>query len=269
MYLLKLTTHRVAGSDTTSTAVQSTLLAIILNPHVYRTLKSEIHTMIEAKAVSYPIQDVETKRMPYLQACVLEGLRKFPPLTQLRERIVPPEGDTMKGQRIPGGTFIGFNAWGTQLNEIYGADPDVFRPERWLTSNETRLKEMLHTHGLIFGHGSTKCLGMAMAMMELHKMIFEVRLSLPGDASSNIHSSSGISTSRLPIHTSHGPVYAMAFSSKRILTYTSREQRLDRCSKVELFTELVRRISWAEERQRARQPSMRMAHLGSVSQMHR
>lgn len=177
MYLLfwqSLTNNRVAGSDTTSTAVQSTLLAIISNPRVYQALKLDIQLAVSKNLVSLPIQDKEAKQLPYLQACVLEGLRKFPPLSQLRERMVPPEGDLINGYRIPGGTFIGLNAWGTQLNEVYGDDPEVFRPERWLTSNTEQLKEMHQTVELIFGHGSTKCLGMPMALMELYKMVFEV-----------------------------------------------------------------------------------------------
>ena len=218
---------RVAGSDTTSTAVQSTLLAIILNPHVYQTLRLEIQAAVKAKAVSYPIADREGKQLPYLQACVLEGLRKFPPLSQLRERVVPPEGDIINGHRIPGGTFIGLNAWGTRLDEVFGDDPEVFRPERWLTSDTNRLKAMHHTHGLIFGHGSTKCLGMAMAMMELNKIIFEVQTTRP----SRHHpqrliqrSCSGILKSQLPTRTSRGRVSATAYSSRKTSTYTLPEQ---------------------------------------------
>lgn len=169
-----LNKHRVAGSDTTSMAVQSTLLAIILNPRVYQALKSEIKAIVAAKQVTCPIRDSEARKLCYLQACVFEGLRKFPPLSQLREREVPPEGDVINGHRIPGGTFIGLNAWGTQLDVVFGDDPEVFRPERWLTTDQNQLKAMHQTLELVFGHGSTKCLGMPMAMMELNKMIFEV-----------------------------------------------------------------------------------------------
>ena len=172
--VINLTKNRVAGSDTTSTAVQSTLLAIILNPRVYQNLKSEIEAAVVAKRVTCPIRDSQAKQLPYLQACVLEGLRKFPPLSQLRERMVPPQGDVINGYRVPGGTFIGLNAWGTQLDAVYGEDPDVFRPERWLTTDKERLMAMQQTVELVFGYGSTKCLGMPMAIMELNKMIFEV-----------------------------------------------------------------------------------------------
>ena len=129
--------------------------------------------------MSYPIREKEARQLDYLQACVFEGLRKFPPLSQLRERVVPPEGDKIQGHHIPGGTFVGLNAWGTQLDTIYGDDPEVFRPERWFIDDQIRLREMFQTHELIFSYGSTKCLGMPIAMMELSKMIFEVSCCHP------------------------------------------------------------------------------------------
>lgn len=132
--------------------MQSTLLAIILNPQVYQALKSEIRIAIASKFLSSPIQHSEARQLPYLQAYVFEGLRKFPPLSQLRVRMVPPEGDVIKGHRIPGGTFIGLKAWGTQLDKVFGDDPEVFRPERWLIGDMERLKAMYQTHELIFGY---------------------------------------------------------------------------------------------------------------------
>ncbi|KAF7534087.1 hypothetical protein G7054_g6524 [Neopestalotiopsis clavispora] len=165
----------VAGSDTTSTSVQSTLLCIVTNPHVHASLRAEISAAVARGSVSSPIQDFEAKQLIYLQACVLEGLRKFPPLSQLRERVVPPGGDTIGGYHLPAGTFIGLNAWGTQLNEdVYGDDAALYRPERWLTDDAAKLRTMHQTHALIFGHGSTKCLGASMAMMEVTKVIFEL-----------------------------------------------------------------------------------------------
>lgn len=164
----------MAGSDTTATSIRATLLAIISNPRVYARLVAEIDEAESREQISSPIRDQEARRLPYLQACIKEGLRRFPPITQLRERMVPPEGDTYNGHRIPGGTFIGLNAWAVQLNPVYGDDPEVFRPERWLIDDEVRLKEMSRVHELIFGHGTTRCLGIPIATMNLNKIFVEV-----------------------------------------------------------------------------------------------
>lgn len=87
---------------------------------------------------------------------------------------MPPEGDNYKGQHIPGGTFIGLNTWGVQLNPVFGDDPEVFRPERWLVDDENRIKEMNAVHELVFGYGTTKCLGSPIAMINLNKIFVEV-----------------------------------------------------------------------------------------------
>lgn len=88
--------------------------------------------------------------------------------------MVPPERDVVNDYRIPGGMLIGLSVWAIQLDRVYGEDLEVFRPERWLTADKERLRPMHQTVELFFGHGSTKCLGMPMAVMELNKMIFEV-----------------------------------------------------------------------------------------------
>ncbi|KAL8808021.1 MAG: hypothetical protein Q9182_000299 [Xanthomendoza sp. 2 TL-2023] len=111
--------------------------------------------------------------MQYLQACILEGLRIHPPLAQLRDRVTPPEGDYIHGYRIPPGTSIGFNSWGTQRDAVYGDDPNVFRPERWLENDEIKVQSMRRTCDLVFGCGPTKCLGSNIAAMVLNKVIFE------------------------------------------------------------------------------------------------
>ena len=72
---------------------------------------------------------------------------------------------------------MGFNAHGTQMNPCFGANPEVFDPERWLIDDAKRLEEMKRVQTLVFGHGSTKCLGMAQAFMVLNKAMVEVGFS--------------------------------------------------------------------------------------------
>ncbi|OAR03043.1 hypothetical protein LLEC1_04273 [Akanthomyces lecanii] len=169
----------VAGSDTTATALRATLLSIISTPTVYQRLSNEISTAEAKGRISHPIRDSEAQKLPYLQAVIREGLRLFPPITQLREREAPREGLRLPdGRHIPGGTFVGLNAWGTQLSPVFGTDAHVFRPERWLPESyddgDQRLVAMAKVQELIFGHGMTRCLGISIAMMNLNKMLVEL-----------------------------------------------------------------------------------------------
>lgn len=142
---------------------------------MYTKPRNEIDDAVAVGAVSSPVQVAEAAKLPYLQACIREGLRVFPPIASLRERITPPEGDTIEGHSIPRGVNVGFNILGMQRSKVFGTDPDVFRPERWLHQDADRLHEMQMVHDLIFGHGATKCLGVKIAHLTLNKFFVEVR----------------------------------------------------------------------------------------------
>ncbi|WZH43100.1 cytochrome P450 [Fusarium acuminatum] len=162
----------VAGSDTTATAIRSTMLHIITNPQVYAKLRAEIASTTYTEFI---IPDSLGRELPYLQAVIKEGLRIFPPVAGLMAKQVPPQGDTWKGQFIPGGTKIGYCAWGIfRREDIWGSDAGEFRPERWLESEGEKLKEMESALELIFSYGRWQCLGRPVALMELNKIYVEL-----------------------------------------------------------------------------------------------
>ena len=90
---------------------------------------------------------------------------------------VPPQGDTIDGKLIPGGTNIGQNTFSMmRRTDIFGQDADVFRPERWLDADPARLAEMTRTVELVFGYGRWICAGKHVAFMELNMTVVEVGL---------------------------------------------------------------------------------------------
>ena len=80
--------YRIAGSDTLAIAIRATLLYNITNPHMQAALLEELSNA----SISSPITDVESRKLPYLQAVVREGLRVFPPVTGLILKEVPAGG---------------------------------------------------------------------------------------------------------------------------------------------------------------------------------
>ncbi|TKX23309.1 cytochrome P450 monooxygenase-like protein 23 [Elsinoe australis] len=176
-------TQITAGSDSTSSALRMTLHFVCTTPDIQARLLGEIRAAIAQGRVSRPIiKDSEARQLPYLQACIKEGLRMYPPVTGLLAKQVPPEGATIDGKFAPPGTWIGQNSWGMQRRtDIYGIDVDVFRPERWLPKNNSpaekaRIDRMTETVGLVFGYGRFGCLGRGVATMELNKGLIELLL---------------------------------------------------------------------------------------------
>lgn len=68
------------------------------------------------------------------------------------ERIVPREGLKIDEYQLPGGTNIGTSAYIIHRDtSIYGADAHQFRPERWLESDPSMLRQK-HNHFFAVRH---------------------------------------------------------------------------------------------------------------------
>ena len=123
--------------------------------------------------------------MPYLDAVIQESFRVHPAAGLILERVVPPQGIDILGERIPGGTIVGCNAWVLHRRpEIFGSDVDTFRPERWLEAKPDQLREMKATM-FQFGAGARTCIGKNISLLEIYKLVptflrnFEVELATP------------------------------------------------------------------------------------------
>lgn len=98
----------MAGSDTSATIIRVVFLYLMTSPKMMGNFRTELNDGIKSGKISSPIKDSEAKQLPYLQACIKEALRLWPPITGLLQKVVPPEGDTFNGTFIAGGTFIGY-----------------------------------------------------------------------------------------------------------------------------------------------------------------
>ncbi|KAI1850890.1 hypothetical protein JX265_004916 [Neoarthrinium moseri] len=165
----------IAGSVSSATAMCMTLLCLITTPTAYAALRREVDDALKNGKISSPIAEYEAKRLPYLQAVIREGLRMYPPVTGLGSKQVPKGGDFLNGFFIPEGTQVATNFFGLMRSQsVWGKDADVFRPERWLESDDEQLKVMNGVVDLAFGHGKYSCLGKPIAMMELNKIFVEL-----------------------------------------------------------------------------------------------
>ncbi|KAK0248246.1 hypothetical protein LTR91_017356 [Friedmanniomyces endolithicus] len=180
-------TQITAGSDSTASALRMTLHFISTSPPILDRLLAEARAGIEQGKISRPIiQDAEARQLPYLQACIKEGLRIYPPVTGLMAKMVPEGGAMIDVDGVekfaPGRTQIGWNSWGMMHDPVvFGADAEIYRPERWLVRDESekesgRVARMNETVTLCFGYGRFGCLGRGVATMELNKAVVETLL---------------------------------------------------------------------------------------------
>jgi cytochrome P450 len=89
----------LAGSESTSTMLTGTTNLLLRNPSKLEKLVAEVRTSF---ATESEITFDTLEQLPYLRAVFQEAFRLIPPVPTQIPRIVPPEGDIICGQVIPG-----------------------------------------------------------------------------------------------------------------------------------------------------------------------
>ncbi|KAJ9480302.1 putative Cytochrome P450-DIT2 (putative) [Pseudozyma hubeiensis] len=167
-----------AGSDTTATSLTIFFGYLLDNPACYAKLRKEINEAVEAGNLASPVKYAKGSQLEYLQACIKEALRLSPPISMDLPRYVP-QGGAVIGRNphlIPAGTTVGISPYVLHRNpEAFGADAELYRPERWLEGREEGRKSM-ERFNMTFGGGSRACIGKNISLMELSKIIPEILL---------------------------------------------------------------------------------------------
>ncbi|XP_073969720.1 probable cytochrome P450 6a14 [Rhodnius prolixus] len=158
----QLTGHAVsfltAGFDATSSAMLFTVYELSRNPSIQEKVRQEIRREIErAGSLTYD----SLKDMTYLEQCVKEALRMYPP-AQLLARVCTKQYTFNNGMTIDPGQPILIPTLSVHNDPKYYPDPRVFRPERFDPNNTIPVGAYLP-----FGNGPRICLAMRFAMLEI------------------------------------------------------------------------------------------------------
>lgn len=156
-----------AGSDSVGTVMRTCLYHLLANPRTLESLRSEL----QGADLTLPFPRLsEIRDLSYLDACVQEASRLHPPFALPFERVTPKEGVEVLGVPLPGGTVVGGSPYVVNRHkEWFGDDAEVWRPERWLVDEENRKR--LERGVLTFGAGRRVCLGKALGLVEVKKLI--------------------------------------------------------------------------------------------------
>ncbi|KAI1814036.1 cytochrome P450 [Poronia punctata] len=156
----------IAGSETTASALAGLFFYLARNPAVYSALADEVRSAFSREA------DITFRRsatLEYLNACIDETLRVYPPAAETTPRVSP--GDFVQGRYIPKGTHISVYPWATFRNSEHFGEPDTFSPQRWFSPghrlHEERFSRDNREAFKPFSFGTRDCLGKNLAYAEL------------------------------------------------------------------------------------------------------
>ena len=155
----------LAGRDTTA----STLTSFFRLMGHFGDERARVEAEVDSVrgALTY---DVLTKEHVFMNACIQETLRLFPPVPSDSKIYASDEPLTLpSGPKLKRNDIIAYKIAGVQRNRRYWAAPHDFRPQRWIDKSDVMWSKPVEQHQfyfLAFHAGRRLCLGKGMANVE-------------------------------------------------------------------------------------------------------
>lgn len=132
-----------AGAASISKAFPTAFFLMVNYPCILLRVKDKIGTAFYQGNLSNPPQWRQTSKLRYLDAILKESMRYCPAIPFGLERVVPPGGIILEDRFIPEETLLECHIEALRNDRaVYGEDVEVFRPERWLTTDTQRRRRM-------------------------------------------------------------------------------------------------------------------------------
>lgn len=163
-----------AGSETTATALSGVIYHLLKNPAALQKVTSEVRNAFATEA---EINFVNVSgRVPYMLACLAEGLRTYSPVPTILPRRTPIGCMTeIDGYRVPGWTNVGVHQLSASASAVNFHRPDAFVPERWLPESTTEPTSPFYRDrrgaSQPFSLGQRNCLGKSLAHNEMRVIL--------------------------------------------------------------------------------------------------
>ncbi|XP_072040946.1 cytochrome P450 2J4-like [Amphiura filiformis] len=150
----------IAGSETTVTTLRWALLYMMAYPKIQDKVQQEIDNVVGRNRLPN-ISDKE--QMPYTEATLME-IQRIASIVPLGVPHYAAEDCALFGYTIPKNTMIMSNIWAIHHDPATWTDPEIFRPERFITGDKLANQPEEY---LPFSTGRRVCLGENLAKMEL------------------------------------------------------------------------------------------------------
>ncbi|XP_074313156.1 cytochrome P450 89A2-like [Silene latifolia] len=158
-----------AGTDTTSTALQWIMANLVKYPSIQDTLFQAIKEVIGTEAKE--VKEEDLSKIPYLNAVILEGLRRHPPSYFSLPHAVSEEA-TLGEYNVPKNAIIFFTLTEMCRDPKVWEDPMEFKPERFLENEkDIDITGSREIKMMPFGVGRRICPAFRLAILHLEYFV--------------------------------------------------------------------------------------------------
>ncbi|KAL6649968.1 hypothetical protein ACP70R_014192 [Stipagrostis hirtigluma subsp. patula] len=168
----------VAGTDTSSVTVEWAMSELLRKPEALSRAAEELDRVVGRSRL---VAEEDIPSLPYIEAIVKETMRMHLVSPLLSPRL-SREDTSFAGYDIPAGTRVHVNVWAIGRDpQVWGDEPDEFRPERFAGSSvDVKGKDL---ELLPFGSGRRMCpgygLGLKMVQLALASLLHAFAWRLP------------------------------------------------------------------------------------------
>ncbi|KAI0773594.1 cytochrome P450 [Fomes fomentarius] len=155
-----------AGIDTTLATLEVALCAILHSPSSARKAQAELDRIVGRDRLPSFADELS---LPYLGAFLKEVYR-WQPVAPLAVPHAVTKDDVYEGWVIPKGTTVIGNLYTMLRDPDMFPEPETFRPERFLETDDPRLDDF----SLHFGFGRRHCVGMHVAQQSVYIVIARI-----------------------------------------------------------------------------------------------
>ncbi|KAH8808730.1 cytochrome P450 [Xylogone sp. PMI_703] len=198
----------LAGRDTTSALLSSVFWLLARNPRVWEKLRTEIlNAFGTLDSPKGQITFSSLKDISYLRHVMDEALRLFPPVplnfrTALKDTTIPRGGgpDGRSPVFVEKGKDVGYSVYVMhRRKDLWGADANDFRPERWAEG-----KSFQNWQFLPFNGGPRICLGQQYALTEAGFVIAKLLQRYERVENADTHMGDAVIDANLTMKHHHG-----------------------------------------------------------------
>lgn len=145
-----------AADEAIATTLSGAIFFLTTNPPTLARLTSEVRGAFERPS---DITFQAAAALPYLQACIRETMRLYPPVAVGVPRVIPAGGREIMGRWLPAGTRASVHHYAASRSAANFRHPDSFIPERWMAGGTGEYADDARDATAPFSVGPRNCIG--------------------------------------------------------------------------------------------------------------